>query len=70
MYLTNGVAFNQLNRPKEAIEILETGVDYIIDNIKMEIDFYKQLSVAYKLNNNINKSQAFSKKAEQLSIKQ
>ena len=70
LYLTNGVAFNQLNRPKEAIEILETGVDYIIDNIKMEIDFYKQLSVAYKLNNNINKSQAFSKKAEQLSIKQ
>ena len=70
LYLANGVAYNQLNRPKEAISILETGVDYIIDNIKMEIDFYKQLSVAYKLNNNINKSKAFSKKAEQLLIKQ
>ena len=70
LYLTNGVAFNQLKRPTEAIEALETGVDYIIDNIKMEIDFYKQLSLAYKLNNNINKSQAFSKKAEQLLIKQ
>ena len=70
LYLINGVAYNQLNSPNEAIEVLETGVDYVIDNIKMEADFYTQLSVAYKLNNNINKSQAFSKKAEQLLIKQ
>jgi tetratricopeptide (TPR) repeat protein len=70
LYLVNGVALNQLNRPKEAIEILETGIDYIIENIKMEADFYTQLSIAYKSNNNINKSQTFAKKAEQLLIKQ
>ena len=32
----------------------------------MEVDFYRQLSIAYKLNNNITKSNAFSKKAEDL----
>ena len=36
------------------------------DNIIMEADFYKQLSVAYKLNNNITKSETFAKKAEDL----
>ena len=66
LYLVNGVALNHLNNPKEAINTLETGIDYVIDNIKMEADFFKQLSIAYKLDNNITKSQAFSKKAEQL----
>lgn len=66
LYLVNGVALNHLKNPKEAINTLETGIDYVIDNIKMEADFFKQLSIAYKLDNNITKSQAFSKKAEQL----
>lgn len=70
LYLVNGVANNQLNQPKEAINVLETGIDYVIDDIKMEADFFKQLSMAYKLDNNITKSQAFAKKAEQLLIKQ
>lgn len=70
LYLLNGVANNQLNRPKDAINVLEIGIDYVIDDIKMESDFYKQLSIAYKLNNNITKAQTFAKKAELLLIKQ
>jgi len=66
IYLANGVAFNHLNRPKEAIETLEIGVDYVIDDTQMEADFYNQLSAAYKMINNITKSRAFAKKAEQL----
>jgi len=66
LYLANGVANNNLNQPKKAIESLESGVDYIIDDVIMEVDFYRQLSIAYKLNNNITKSNAFSKKAEDL----
>ena len=62
-YLVNGVANNQLNRPKSAIDALEIGVDYVIDDVNMEADFYKQLSMAYKLDNNITKSEAFAKKA-------
>lgn len=66
LYLVNGVANNNLNRPKDAISSLEMGVDYVIDDVIMEADFYKQLSVAHKLNNNITKSEAFAKKANDL----
>lgn len=70
LYLINGVANNKLKQPKKAIEKLETGLDYIIEDPKMESDFYTQLSVAYKLDNNNPKSQAFAKKAEALTKQQ
>jgi len=65
-YLINGVALNALNTPKEALESLDTGLDYIIDDTKMEADFYKQLSKAYTLLNNTNKAKTFSDKAKQI----
>jgi len=65
-YLINGVALNGLNQPKQAVEILESGLDYIIDDTKMESDFYKQLSKAYTLLNNTTKAKTFSAKAKQL----
>ena len=70
LYLINGVANNKLNQPKKAIEKLQAGLDYVIDDLKMEEDFYTQLSQAYKLDNNIPKSQAFAKKAEALTKQQ
>lgn len=66
LYLVNGVALNKLNRAKEAIESLETGLDYIIDDVKMEADFYKQLSLAHTSLNNTVKAKTFSDKAKQL----
>lgn len=66
LYLINGVANNNLKQPKKAIDSLETGLDFVIENAKMEADFYTQLSIAYKQDNNIPKSQAFAKKAEAL----
>lgn len=65
-YLINGVAFNALNQPKKAIGILESGLDYIIDDPKMEADFYKQLSKAYTVLNNTTKAKTFNDKAKQL----
>ncbi|MFV9549539.1 tetratricopeptide repeat protein [Algibacter sp. PT7-4] len=65
LYLVNGVALNQLAKPNEAIEPLETGLDYIIDDTKMEADFYNQLSKAYTLLNNTDKAKTFSDKAKQ-----
>ncbi|GAA4802719.1 tetratricopeptide repeat protein [Litoribaculum gwangyangense] len=67
-YLVNGVALNELNQPKKAIESLEMGLDYIIDNTKMEVDFYNQLSKAYTLSNNTDKAKTFSDKAKQIEI--
>ena len=65
-YLVNGVASNALNQPKKAIDVLEMGLDYIIEDTKMEIDFYKQLSKSYTLLNNTVKAKTFSDKAKQL----
>lgn len=65
-YLINGVAQNQLKNAKQAIKILESGLDYLVDDQKMEADFYTQLSIAHKHDNNIAKSEAFAKKAAAL----
>jgi tetratricopeptide (TPR) repeat protein len=69
-YLINGVANIKLRQSKKAIESLEAGLDYVVDDIKMEADFYTQLSIAYKQTNNITKSQTFAKKAEALTKEQ
>ncbi|WP_282070154.1 tetratricopeptide repeat protein [Olleya namhaensis] len=66
LYLANGVALNYLNRPKDAINSLEMGLDYIIEDTKMEIDFYKQLAKAYTANNNLSKAKTFTDKANKL----
>jgi tetratricopeptide (TPR) repeat protein len=65
-YLLHGVALNQLNEPKKAAEVLETGLDYIIDDTKMELDFYNQLKSAYTSLNNTAKVKTFSDKIKQL----
>ena len=66
LYLANGVANNQMQFYQEALGALEIGIDYVIDNKIMEIDFYKQLSISHRYLNNIKQSQSFSKKAEAL----
>lgn len=68
LYLINGVALNKLTKFNKAIESLETGLDYIIEDNKMEADFYKQLSKAYTGLNNLTKAKAFSDKAVKLEI--
>ncbi|QRM88760.1 tetratricopeptide repeat protein [Lacinutrix sp. WUR7] len=65
-YLVNGVAKNKLNKPDKAIRVLETGLDYVIDDHKMEGDFYKQISISYTQLNNTDKAKTFSEKAKQL----
>ncbi|WP_034060069.1 tetratricopeptide repeat protein [Lacinutrix jangbogonensis] len=68
LYLINGVALNQLTKYNDAVETLETGLDYIIEDNKMESDFYKQLSKAYTGLNNLAKAKTFSDKAKNLEI--
>jgi pentatricopeptide repeat protein len=65
-YLIKGVALNELNKPNDALESLETGLDYIIEDAEMEADFYKQMSEAYTLLNNTVKAKTFTDKAKQL----
>jgi tetratricopeptide (TPR) repeat protein len=66
LYLIQGVSLNNLDKPKQAINALEEGIDYIIDDDKMLSDYYKQLSIAYTKMNNSKKAEEFSSKANKL----
>ncbi len=66
LYLINGVANININKYDLAIQKLEAGLDYLIDDKKMEIDFYKQLSIAHQAKNDTAKSQMYLKKADEL----
>ncbi len=63
LYLLNGVANNGLQKSDMAIEALEMGVDYLLDDKKMEYDFYDQLAIAYQLKGDTQNANLFSKKA-------
>lgn len=67
LYLVKGVSLNNLNQYKEAQEILTFGLDYLIDDVTMETDFYMQLSIAYKGLGNETKAAEFKQKAQLLS---
>mgnify|MGYP003674290719 CR=1 FL=1 len=70
LYLVTAVANNNLGEPQKAINSLEMGLDFLIDNPNMEADFYSELSIAYKALNNISKSETFAKKAQALKAQQ
>ena len=48
IYLMHGVALNSNKQYKKAAKTLETGLDFVIENPKIEQDFYKQLLLAYQ----------------------
>lgn len=63
LYLLNGVANNGIAESNAAIESLEMGLDFILDDPQMETDFYKQLSLAYANKGDIKKSKMYLDKA-------
>ncbi|MAL60482.1 MAG: hypothetical protein CMC14_10580 [Flavobacteriaceae bacterium] len=68
LYLLNGVANNHLNNADNAIESLEMGVDFLLDDPKMEKDFYEQLSKAYAQKGDTKKANFYTKKASEINI--
>ncbi len=46
VYFMQGKAQNQLKKYQDAIEILEVGLDFILDDIFLELQFYKELKTA------------------------
>lgn len=48
VYLMNGKALNKQNQYKKAIESLQNGVDFVIDDAKMENHFFNELIKAYQ----------------------
>ncbi|MRI01039.1 hypothetical protein GH721_10910 [Kriegella sp. EG-1] len=46
-YFANGHALNKMGKNKNAIEVLESGMDYMLDDVALENKFYTELSNAY-----------------------
>jgi len=68
LYLMNGVANIQVGQLEKAIESLETGIDYLLDDAKMEKDFYEQLSIAFDKKGDASKAANYAKRASEINI--
>ncbi len=68
LYLLNGVANNGLEKSDDAIESLETGLDFLLDDQRMEHDFYNQLNVAYTAKGDLKKAKMYAEKASQTQL--
>jgi len=67
-YLQKAKALNLKNNAKKAIEHLELGLDYIIDNNKMLADFYTEMAKAYQLQNDLKNQKKYLEKAKKTSL--
>ena len=65
-YYYSGMANNQLQQFKKAKEMLETGLDYVIDDVSLEINFNIQLGEAYNGLGDFKKKEQYFSKANQL----
>lgn len=66
IYLARGAALNELQEFKEAQQILTFGLDYVIDNPKMEFDFFEQLVKSYSGLGDTDKASEFQQKANEI----
>ncbi|MEX0997249.1 MAG: hypothetical protein WDZ45_09400 [Flavobacteriaceae bacterium] len=66
LYLINGVANLNLENTSKAKSMLETGLDFLIDDLQMELDFYLQLSKVHEKEGNASKATEYENKAKQI----
>jgi tetratricopeptide (TPR) repeat protein len=65
-YYYSGMANNQLQQFKKAKEMLEMGLDYLVDDLKLEMNFNIQLGEAYNGLGDYKKKEQYFSKANQL----
>ena len=65
-YYYSGMASNQLQQFKRAKEMLEMGLDYLVDDVPLEINFNIQLGEAYNGLGDFKKKEQYFSKANQL----
>jgi tetratricopeptide (TPR) repeat protein len=66
LYYYNGLANNQLMNYKKAKDILESGIDFVIDDTALEINFNLQLGEAYNGLGDMKKKELYFSKANTL----
>ena len=65
-YFYAGLAYNQLQQFKKAKDYLEMGMDYVVENKELEINFNLQLGEAYNGLGDFKRKDLFFAKANQL----
>ena len=66
VYLMNGKALNNNNQYKKALQSLQNGIDFVIDNNQIEAEFYLEMAKAYKKLNDTKKARSFKNKAAKI----
>lgn len=66
VYLYNAYALNGLSKYRKAIESLETGLDYVVDDSEMSLAFYAALIKNYQSMNNSKKASYYKKLVQNL----
>lgn len=66
LYYYAGLGYNQLKNFKKAKEFLEMGLDYLVDDVALEINFNIQLGEAYAGLGDTKKKETYFAKAEKL----
>jgi tetratricopeptide (TPR) repeat protein len=66
LYYYVGLGNNQLENFKKAVSFLETGIDFVIDDIALEINFNIQLGEAYNGLGDVKKKEKYFSKANEL----
>ena len=70
LFYYSGLANNQLQKYKKAKDMLETGLDMIVDNVTLEINFNIQLGEAFNGLGDMKKKESYFSKANDLIKKQ
>lgn len=65
-YLYAGLGYNQLKQYKKAKDLLEMGLDYVVEDATLEANFYIQLGEAYHGLGDTKKKELYFSKANQL----
>ena len=66
LYLMNGVALNSIRKYRDAIEILNSGLEYLVEDKELEAQFMEQLSLSYKGLGENKTATSYYKKAMEL----
>ena len=65
-YYYAGLGYNQLTQFKKAKDVLESGIDFLIDNKPLEVNFNIQLGEAYNGLGDVKKKEFYFNKANEL----
>jgi len=66
LYLMNGVALNSIRKYRDAIEILNSGLEYLVEDNELEAQFMEELSLSYKGLGENKTATSYYKKAMEL----